>query len=170
VGKAAISGWQDVLAPALDPNEGLCSIWPFSGRMADLLKPGKTVLAETYPAEFYAHLGVSFKPGGQGRMSYGKRSQAGQQANAAGLLGWAAQVNRESQPGLELTASLQTTILAGFGLSPDAEDCFDSVIGVLGMLNLLLGRRRLAEPGEESGPTEERLCRVEGWILGQSLY
>ena len=64
VGKAAISGWTQVLAPALrrlGDNPSI-SIWPFSGCLADLLQPGSTVLAETYPAEYYAHLGVAFSP------------------------------------------------------------------------------------------------------------
>jgi hypothetical protein len=51
VGKGAIVGWRDVLAPAL--REGDVSLWPFDGRLLDLLKAGKIIIAETYPAECY---------------------------------------------------------------------------------------------------------------------
>lgn len=51
-----VCGWKEVLVPglrdpALDP-----AIWPFSGRLAELAQPGKLVIAETYPAEYYPRL------------------------------------------------------------------------------------------------------------------
>jgi hypothetical protein len=52
VGKAAICGWRDVLAPGLtDPVLDL-AIWPFSGQLSELLHPGRVIVAETYPAEY----------------------------------------------------------------------------------------------------------------------
>jgi hypothetical protein len=52
VGRAATIGWRDLLSPALNniPN---VKLWPFDGSLADLLKPGNTVIVETYPAEYY---------------------------------------------------------------------------------------------------------------------
>ena len=52
VGKAAIIGWRDVLAPAL-LDGGPVSLWPFDGALPSLLVPGNVVIAETYPAECY---------------------------------------------------------------------------------------------------------------------
>jgi len=50
VGKAAITGWRDVLAPAL---QGGGSASPFNVSLLSLLVPGNAVIAETYPAECY---------------------------------------------------------------------------------------------------------------------
>ena len=50
VGKGAIVGWRDVLAPALRDDKNV-ALWPFDGRLDELLRPGKIVIAETYPAE-----------------------------------------------------------------------------------------------------------------------
>jgi hypothetical protein len=50
VGKGAILGWQEVLAPALREAKHT-KLWPFDGRLNDLLVPGRIVIAETYPAE-----------------------------------------------------------------------------------------------------------------------
>ncbi|MCI0397729.1 MAG: hypothetical protein L0332_03755 [Chloroflexi bacterium] len=152
VGKAAIAGWREVLAPALRRPELDLAMWPFAGPLADLLRPGRVVVAECYPAEFYDHLGVLFS-----HRSGGKRAPAARAANARPLLNWA------EEAGVALHPALVAQLLAGFGPAPAGEDTFDAVIGLLGMLNVLLGRR---PPGElPAGPARQ----VEGWILGQSL-
>lgn len=153
VGKAAIAGWKQVLAPALHQMEGgpSVSVWPFSGQLSHLLRPGCMVLAETYPAEYYVHLGVSFS-----RHTGGKRSQAARLANAAALLDWSEQARLALSP--QLFAALQ----AGFGPLPAGEDAFDAVVGLFGMLNLVLELRYLEEPSGRN------LRKIEGWILGQS--
>ena len=56
VGKAAISGWPDVIAPALREGSGHVKLWPFDGILATLLGNGRTVVVETYPTEAYRHL------------------------------------------------------------------------------------------------------------------
>ena len=153
VGKAAINGWQTVLAPALRAEEVPLAIWPFSGPLAELFQPGQVVVAETYPAEFYTHLGVTFSPSRPGQKS-GKRVQAERRANESTLLAWVAEV------GVTLSPELQATLSDGFGSKSDGEDRFDALVGLLGMLNMVLNHR---SPG---GPAEERVRRVEGWILG----
>ena len=154
VGKAAIAGWRDVLAPGLrDPALGL-AIWPFSGSLPALLRSDRIVAVETYPGEVYHHLRITWPRAATGLAS-GKRSQRARAANARILLDWAETV------GVALDPALQRQIEAGFGPSPDGEDPFDAVVGLLGMLNVVLGRRA---PGE---PTDQRVRRVEGWILGQ---
>jgi hypothetical protein len=154
VGKAAIAGWQSVLAPGLLDKTLDLYIWPFSGRLHELLKLGRIVAVETYPGEIYAHLGVRFAPHRPGQKS-GKRVQSDRAMNAQTLLAWASE-NR-----IELDLPLQAAIRNGFGPSPGGEDPFDSMIGLFGMLNVLIGNRPPGEPGAED------LRKVEGWILGQ---
>jgi hypothetical protein len=56
VGRGALLGWYEVLLPALeDPSVAL---WPFDGPLDALLARTCTVIAETYPAEAYGHLGL----------------------------------------------------------------------------------------------------------------
>ena len=152
VGKAAISGWKEVFV-GQGGSLSTISFWPFSGKLGDLLAPGQLVIAETYPAEFYSHLDLEFTRR-RGERS-GKRVQADRRRNAAALLRWAAQAQ------VELLPALHTRILEGFGPSPEAEDPFDAVVGLFGMLNVVLGRRLSGEPEEED------IRNIEGWILGQ---
>lgn len=58
VGRAALSGWREVLIPAVHPGREV-RFWPFDGELPALLVPGGVVVAETYPAEFYQHLQAS---------------------------------------------------------------------------------------------------------------
>lgn len=50
VGNGAIIRWREMLAPALQDMIAL-KIWPFQGLLADLVAPGKIVVAETYPSK-----------------------------------------------------------------------------------------------------------------------
>lgn len=148
VGKAAITGWKDVLAPALDsvyPNN--IAIWPFDGELTELLKPGQVVIVETYPTEFYQHLGIILDPG--------KRSQEARRRNADVLFRWADKVSVQLSPGL------QSVIKDGFGKSADGEDPFDATVGLFGMLNVILGHRPTGEP------LDNTTRQVEGWMFGQ---
>lgn len=155
VGKGALSGWREVIVPALQAEKESVSIWPFGGSLDDLIAAGQVILAETYPAEFYGHLGVSF-PASRAETKSGKRVQGDRVANAPALLSWAESSGTELEPGLA------DEIEDGFGSGADGEDRFDAVVGLFGMLNVLLGRRPSVAPDED----EVRL--VEGWILGQS--
>lgn len=168
VGKAAINGWRDVLGPALKQAASWFAIWPFSGQLSELLSSKRFIVAETYPAEFYKHLGVEF-PVRRERLSSlfssagtGKRSQAARAANADVLLDWAG----GSQ--VVLDPQLRSAITNGFGPSPEAEDPFDATIGLFGTLNVLLGKRL---PGElpNAEPLTKKLRNIEGWILGQEV-
>ena len=154
VGKAAITGWRDLLIPALNAGRDL-AIWPFDGPLDRLLAEHRVVVAETYPAEVYGHLGLPFGQVGRGRRG-SKRVQADRAANAAALLDHACALD------VALAPPLSEAIETGFGPSPDGEDPFDSTVGLLGMLNMLRGGR---SPGE---PRDPRITAVEGWILGQT--
>jgi hypothetical protein len=146
VGKAAITGWRDLLAPAL--RDGLdLALWPFQGRLDDLLTRHRFVVAETYPAEFYRHLGLDLRGG--------KRKQPVRANNAKRLLAWAEGARVDPEDGLV------RQIRGGFGTGADGDDRFDAAIGLFGMLNVVLGHRPSGEPDDDD------VRRVEGWILGQ---
>ncbi len=146
VGKAAIAGWRDVLQPARARGARL---WPFDGSLEQLAQSGAPVLAETYPAEAYRHVGVRFAPG----MS--KRRQEDQRLAMVGLADHAA------RRGVRFGRELAARVAAGFGPSDGGEDAFDALIGLLGMLEVVDGRRPAA-------PATAAPDRWEGWIIGQS--
>ena len=157
VGKATIVGWRDLLIPALVGRQNL-ALWPFDGELDELLARHDIVAAETYPAEVYGHLGLW--PGGgrhpgSGRRKQSKRLQAARAGSASRLLELAGRL------GLRLEPSLRAAIADGFGPAPDGEDPFDATVGLLGMVNVVLGRR---SPGT---PCDPEIRRIEGWILGQ---
>ena len=147
VGKAAIIGWRDLLAPALRAGVDL-ALWPFQGPLEELLAGHRFVIAETYPAEVYRHLGLNLRGG--------KRRQAVRRSNAARLLSWT------KEAGVAVAPALLAEIEDGFGSHGSGADRFDAAVGLLGMLNVVLGRR---PPGE---PDDPLMRRIEGWILGQS--
>ena len=149
VGKAAIAGWRDLLAPAL--RAGLdVALWPFQGPLDELLARHRFVVAETYPGEVYGHLGLVLHRHG------GKRSQSARCANVASLLTQMRRLGVEAEP------AARAEIEDGFGSRGSGEDRFDAVVGLLGMLNVVLGRRPSGEPDDPI------VRRIEGWILGQT--
>lgn len=143
VGKGAIVGWRDVLAPALRGDKGVV-LWPFDGKLHELLQPGKIVITETYPAECYGW----FFP----EPLIGKGKLEVRRGIGTHLLSWA--INR----GVELKAALQDEIEAGF---PEGDDAFDAVMGLFGMIEVVSGKRQAGEP------SENEIRKLEGWILGQ---
>ena len=147
VGKAAISGWLEVIAPA--QRRG-AKLWPFDGSLAKLGKTDHLVIAETYPAEAYSHVGMAF------RANMSKRRQEDRCSAMAGLSGWA----RRSE--VAFSEELTTQIEDGFGVRKAGEDPFDALTGVLGMIEVLDGRR-------PEGVVEKASADLwEGWILGQA--
>jgi hypothetical protein len=143
VGKAAIAGWRDVLAPAVESNS--IRLWPFDGKLESLFQPGRTVIAETYPAECYTWFSgdpLLSKTNMESRENFGSR-----------LLSWA------DANGVVFEPRLRTAIEAGF---PEGEDdAFDAVVGLFGMLQICLGPRTSGEPDDET------IREIEGWILGR---
>lgn len=146
VGKAALHAWEHVVLPGL-AREPPLRIWPFEGALLSLLIPGELVVCETYPAEALRQLRLSLKS---------KRRQS----DRAGL---AAPVNA-AMSALDAVpeAALAAQIANGFGSDTAGEDRFDSVIGLLGMLNVLGGR------APDAAPAQSWIARWEGWILGQA--
>lgn len=150
VGRAAINGWREVLAPALQRDASEVAVWPFSGELSELIRPGKVVLAETYPAEYYRPLGVVFGPG-----TGGKGSREARRSNGPALLAAA------EQTGTRLSVRLQAAIGAGFDKTAGNDDGFDAVVGLLAMLQVVHGQLPACAPGGDA------VRRIEGWILGQ---
>jgi hypothetical protein len=147
VGKAAISGWQDVIKPARQRGARL---WPFDGNLAELAVAGVPVLAETYPAEAYGHVGIEFTSGKS------KQRQEDRRAAMDGLCDWA---NRHD---IDFTPDLVTEIENGFGPSKNGDDALDALAGLLGMIEVADGRR------PERPATIDKPDVWEGWILGQA--
>ena len=105
------------------------------------------MLAETYPGEAYGHVGVAFAPG----MS--KRRQDDRRVAMRDLPAWAA------RHGVSFAPALAAQIGDGFGSLDRGEDPFDALVGLLGMLEVVDGRRS-AGPAAAQDPWE-------GWIMGQ---
>jgi hypothetical protein len=147
-GKAAIAAWRDLLLPALGANAPL-RLWPFQGAFRSLLIPGHVALAETYPAEALRHLRL--------RLRGSKRRQSDRAALAPALL--AAMAVLSAAPGSALIAAIED----GFGADAAGEDRFDSLLGLLCVLNVLTGNRA------DTAPDDPWIMRWEGWVLGQAV-
>jgi hypothetical protein len=146
-GKAAIAAWQSLILPAL-ANRAPLRLWPFEGTFRSLLSPGSVALAETYPAEALRHLGI--------RLRGSKRRHADRCATAGALM--TAMDLQSAVP----DDQMRRTILDGFGSNASGEDRFDSVLGVLCVLNVLAGNR------PDSAPDDPWIQHWEGWVLGQT--
>jgi len=146
VGKAAIHGWRSVVGPALVRGARL---WPFDGDLGALSGQGRPVLCETYPAEAYRHLSVVFPRDGS------KRRREDRLAATAGL------AERCAAHGVGLDADMRQALEDGFGRHRTGEDAFDAAMGLLGMIEVVEGRRA-------AGPPCAYASAWEGWILGQA--
>jgi hypothetical protein len=98
VGKAAISGWEELIVPNLDE----VGLWPFDGPLNDLLQRFSVVVAETYPGEVYHQLQFPNKS------KWSKRRPDGRQSVAGHLLSWL-----ETRPAVT-DESLKAAIHQGF--------------------------------------------------------
>jgi Protein of unknown function (DUF429) len=147
VGKAAIVGWRDLLAPAVRDQQLDVTLWPFDGALDDLFARGRIVVAETYPAESYRHLGVSFA-------GSRKTDAEARAANGEVLRSWA------RRRGVICSEELTQELTAGFR-GAGGDDRFDACAGLFGMLNVVLRQRAAGDP------EDELVRRLEGWMLGQ---
>ena len=146
-GKAAISAWRDWLAPALAAGAPF-RLWPFAGGLHDLLCPGELALAEVYPAESLRHLGL--------KLAGSKRAEAPRRTLAPAL--------RDAMAALRVTPDvvLAEMIQTGFGTDAAGEDRFDSLIGLLGLIGVIDGKR------PDFIPEDPMIRAWEGWVLGQT--
>lgn len=154
VGRAAAHVWRHLLIPAR--RDGLdLGLWPFDGRLGELVERHALTVVEAYPAAFHRHLGVRLgRQAANGRGS--KRNRNDRAANAATLMEAARRLD------LVIDMDLVAELGDGFGNASQGEDRFDAVVGLMGMLQVLAGARPTGEPRLAPVTT------VEGWILGQS--
>jgi hypothetical protein len=153
VGKGALIGWQ-LIAAARRARPGIL-LWPFDGPLAELLTgQAEAVVAETYPREYYRHLGP---PAAGGRWS--KRRRADRLRRVPGLLRWAG-----SLP-VEWDASIRRRVESGFADDRTGEDEFDAVIGLLAMIAVVTGAIDAGVPADDVA-----VFSTEGWILGRAAH
>lgn len=145
VGKGAIAGWQEVIVPNLDE----IGLWPFDGDLERLLANRDIVIAETYPGEVYGQIGIPRAP------VWSKRRQEGRRTVAGALIKWL-----KTRPA-SFEHNLEDLIRDGFGPDSVAEDHFDALVGLMGMLDVIEGQ---LAPGNPRCP---EIQTWEGWILGQ---
>jgi hypothetical protein len=150
VGKAAIDGWQSLIIPSLIDPTLRFFIWPFSGSLENICQTYNIVVVETYPAEFYGHLGIL-----SDRNRKSKRRQLDRIYYADKLINWSEENH------LILDDSLKSMIKDGFGDYPESEDRFDALIGLYGMINVVQGNHPTGEP------VPSHIAKIEGWIFGQ---
>jgi hypothetical protein len=143
-GKAAIAAWQHLILPA----KTNLRLWPFEGPFHSLLSPNTVALAETYPAEALRHLGMQLRGS--------KRRHTDRCATAGPLM------TAIDQQSATPDNAMRQAILDGFGADASGEDRFDSVLGVLCVLNVLAGNR------PDTAPPDPWIQRWEGWVLGQT--
>ena len=147
VGKGAISGWREVIMPNLDE----IGLWPFDGALSELSHQFRVVIAETYPGDVYAQLGIV--RGGWSKRRQGDRQRVGQAATR-----WLG-----TRSNIDVT-SVQPHLEAGFGGDSSGEDRFDAFVGLLGMLSVVSKERA------EGFPDDPAVTKHEGWILGHHRH
>ena len=151
VGKAAITAWKEILAPALSVPEHNIAIWPFQGSLPDLVVNHEVTIAEVYPAEACVQLGL----GAPGR-GWSKRSRDDRRRHEGALTTWA------TSRRVELAPELAALMRDGFGEQSTSEDRFDATVSVLSMIDVVRGHRPAA------APNRPEIRDVEGWILGRT--
>jgi hypothetical protein len=135
-GRSSITVWRDVLTRYLPS----VALWPFDGRLENLLASRKPVVAEMYPAFLLKTLGIELSS---------KRDPVARAAAGAQIV--------QAAAGIDLIA-VRDLLLDGFGKSPDGEDAFDATISAIALV-------KLAQSGAIPEPPDEARA-VEGWILG----
>lgn len=148
VGKAAISGWTEILAPLASYAD--TRFWPFDGAIHDLTSQKRVTVVETYPAEAMRFLDVS---AGQ---KFSKKRPADRASVAGRILSSARAVN------VDLSERVRASVMDGFGQDKQGEDRFDALLGLIGMAAVLSAQR------PEGSPSDIAARSIEGWILGQS--
>ena len=147
VGKASITGWQEIVVPAVRQGAAL---WPFDGSLADLAAKSSLVIAETYPAEAYRHVGCKFSS------TESKRNVMHRLSKVPAIFAWACDRH------VTFESSVEKIIRNGCESDRYGEDRFDALIGLLGMLDVVMKRR------SDGAPNDDAIRRWEGWIFGQS--
>jgi hypothetical protein len=150
VGRATLTGWRELVAPALGDPARRYALWPFDGELGDLLAGSDAVIVEAYPADAYLQLGLRM-----GSRGTAKTWQEDRRADGPLLL------ERSRQLRVRPDRALAAQIRDGFGSDRAGEDRFDATVGLLAMIATL---RRRTEPDVPDDPC---IRRVEGWVFGR---
>ncbi|MFL4993649.1 MAG: hypothetical protein ACJ8DV_20520, partial [Microvirga sp.] len=140
VGRAAISGWRDVIRPAMERGAAL---WPFDGSLAELAAREDVVLAETYPAEAYRMFNAGF------RREESKRRRSDRASKASAILDWA------TNHSVHLSDAAEAAVRDGFGAKPHNRGHWN---GRCGNLTGPIGRRGQRAPHGGLGELLRRLA------------
>src|SRR5260370_2836520 len=143
-GKAALSGWHEVLMPARKVG---ASLWPYDGPLSSFVSNALT-LAETYPADAYQHIGMA--------RIIKKQSQEGRRNAGITMLQWA------KRHDVTLAPTVGELIADGFGEMADGENPLDGACGLSAMIEVVDGCR------DEAPPSMAFSKGGEGWILAQT--
>ena len=148
VGKGTLSAWRELASPLLA--QPWARHWPAHGELDALLREAGAgvILMETYPA-LYARW-ISAERSGS------KRDRAQRASRAQATIAHA-----QAAPAI-LTQDALAALRDGFTDRPSGEDAYDAMLGALGLIELVTGRRPCPRP---SAP----LACVEGWIAGLSV-
>lgn len=148
VGKAALSGWSELIAPLLRHQADQVGLWPFDGDLAALVQDRRVTVVEAYPGEIYGWFGC--KP----------RSKTKRDSRLEQVVALEAAID---QLELQLSSDAKQQLADGFGDDDKGEDRFDCFVGALGLVAVLADHQPAPTP-------EDPIFRsIEGWILGQSL-
>ena len=146
VGKAALSFWREVLQPGL-VGSAAPAVWPYNGALKLLISQNPMTICETYPAEVYEWFGLTVS------LSNKAKTRQQHRAEDADLL-----LDAGTSLGARFRPEAQMVIKDGF---PMGDDAFDAMVGALGMLQVVQGKRA---PGT---PDDPKVHAIEGWILGR---
>lgn len=146
VGKGALSGWREIVLPALQRG---ALLWPFDGTLIKLAGAPGVVLAETYPAEAYRMVNARFRHGES------KKRQSDRKTKGGPIVAWA------KRHEIVFSADANTALANGYGSGKDGEDRFDATMGLLKMIEVVEHRR----PERTEQPSG--VADWEGWILGR---
>ena len=78
------------------------------------------------------------------------------------MVKWDYEMKRGDQAATVLDRALEMAMADGFGADAAGEDRFDCVLGVLCVINVVVGNR------PDDTPPDPWLTRWEGWVLGQT--
>jgi hypothetical protein len=141
VGRGAIVGWRDVLAPQLER----LKIWPFDGPLDQLLSSGGTTIVEIYPRQAYKDLDLRIGISGARKTEKEHRRLALSKLS----LNWPFErIVLDTEAAIELSEGFKS------------EDDFDAFAGLISML-IVLDHGRTGEPRHDMD-----VLNMEGWIFG----
>lgn len=146
VGRAAVAGWGLLRQLA---RRGDVAVWPYDGALSDLMATRSLTVVETYPAEAYRQIGLSFP------RKWSKRRREDRQVFSPHLVGFCARRQ------MDMSWEVALQVANGFDHGLLGEDYFDAFVGLLGMIEVIKGHR------QDGAPNDAGVRNWEGWILGQ---